>query len=267
MKKFFLLLVAALPMVFTSCGDDNDDDVVPTISLNVTEVNLNYGDTYKDIKCYDANGKEIKKVTWTIDDEFVATIDSKGEITAKHVGETKVKAIYENATKTAKVVVKATNNSYRVPFLGWNSTMDQVKTEMNKWTNVEPTVNFNEPNQLSYSTVSTTFPLYGYVFIDNELSASTITEDAAIDDANLTNFLKQRYQVIESADDGDAVVLYNAVNKNDATLKVTFDYLFVNDELMPLVTWLPYNFTKSAGDDFVKARVEELVRAQVAAVK
>lgn len=267
MKKFFLLLVAALPMVFTSCGDDNDD-VVPVINLNDQAVTLNYGDTYKDLKCLNAEGKELKNVTWTIDNEFIATIDSKtGEITAKHVGEATVKAIYENATKTAKVTVKATNNSYNVPYLGWNSTMDQVKAEMNKWTNVAPTVGFDETDKLSYSTVSTDgnpFPLYGYVFLNNELNASTITEDVNVNDDNLVEFLKQRYELDGSDDD---VVLYNAYNKNDATLKVTFDYLMVGDELMPLVTWLPYNFTKSSADDAVMNEVKSLVNAQIKAIK
>lgn len=272
MKKFFLMLVAALPLVFTSCGDDDDDVVVPTINLSLTEVTMDYGDTYNDMKCYNAAGKELKNVTWTVDNEFVATVDSKtGKLTAKHVGETKVKAIYENATATAKVVVKATEDDYKVPYLVWNSTMDQVKAEMNKWRGMEPTKNFDVENQLSYSTVENgvgTFPLYGYVFLNNGLSAATITEDASeVNDDDLTDFLKERYQVIESADDGDMVVMYNAMDKNDATLKVTFDYMYVDGDLMPLVTWLPYNMTKSAGDDVVKAAVKELVRAQKAAMK
>lgn len=277
MKKFFLLLVAALPMVFTSCGDDNDDDVIPTINLNFEEVTMDYEGKFKDLKCLDAQGKELKNVTWTIEDEFVATVDSKtGELTAKYVGETKVKAIYENASKTAKVIVKATNNDFNIPILDWKSSMKQIQDAMSAgmWmTTVELQKDVCTDDYLSYQTINTIFPIYGYTFADNQLVSSNLTapEDAD-NNFQLTRFLGQRYKMYPK-DNGKEGVIYmcNALDVDKATLLVEYATETIMGSEFPYVIWVPAVGTKTRStgvfqeSDFEAAR--ELVRAQIKAAK
>ena len=275
MKKFFMLLVAALPRVFASCGDDNDDDdVVPTINLSLTSVSMNYGDTYSDIKCYDAAGKEIKKATWTVADDFIATVDSKtGELTAKHVGETTVKAIYENATATAKVIVKATDNGFTMPLLTFGSSVAQVKAAMDKAPflgYVEPTAGFDVADALSYSTKTTIYPLYGYGFENDRLVSSSLTCAEGTDaDLSLTKFLGQYYKLYDP-EKGDEYTTYlcNANNVDQATVLVEMSTL---DSGQDYVIWVPAAGTKTRAtgafqaSDFEKAR--EIIRAQVNSLK
>lgn len=278
MKKFFMLLFAALPMVFASCGDDNDDDdvVVPTINLNFTSVTMNYGGGNDELKCFDAAGKEIKKATWTIDNDFVATVDSKtGKLEAKHVGEAVVKAIYENATATAKVIVKPTDESFTMPLLTFGATETQVKAGMNKAPflgNVEPTEGFDEENSICYSTKNTIYPLYGYDFDENRLVSSWLTCDEGTDDApdfKLTKFLGQYYKGYEpTGADEYTTYLCNANNVDAATILVELSTL---DSGEVYVIWVTAAGTKTRAtgtfqaSDFAKTR--ELVRAQVKAVK
>lgn len=277
MKKFFMLLVAALPMVFASCGDDNDDDVVvPTINLNFTSVTMNYGGDNDELKCFDASGKEIKKATWTVDNDFVATVDSKtGKLEAKHVGETTVKAIYENATATAKVIVKATDNSFTMPLLTFGASEAQIKAGMDKAPflgNVEPTVGFDVENSICYSTKNSIYPMYGYDFKEDRLVSSWLTCAEGTDDApdfKLTKFLGQYYKGYTPSDaDEYTTYLCDANNVENASVYVQLSTLDSGDVY---VIWVGATGTKTRAtgtfqaSDF--ARTRELVRAQVKAVK
>ena len=76
MKKFFLLLAVALPMFFaTSCGDDNDE----SLTLDQTNVTIDYQKTLE-LKASEKNG------TWASTNDFVASVDQKGKVTAHHEG-------------------------------------------------------------------------------------------------------------------------------------------------------------------------------------
>lgn len=69
-----------------------------------------------------------RALTWSVDDEFVATIDDDGLLTGCHVGEANIVAVDSKGGKAcAKVVVEPKYNLYTEPCIQWGDTKDQVK--------------------------------------------------------------------------------------------------------------------------------------------
>ena len=73
-KKFLLLLVAALPMVFASCGDEKEDIDPVNISLGVSSFDVYYNNEYQ-LEC------NIDGATFTSSNPFVAVVDASGKVT------------------------------------------------------------------------------------------------------------------------------------------------------------------------------------------
>lgn len=230
------MLAAALPMVFTSCGDENDDTPVvddkpvvddttvvddkPVVN-DTTVVTLDQVSMTLDYSKEATLKASEKNCTWLSSNPFVATVDSEGKVTAKHVGEAVISASKDGSTAKCNVVVKATNNNFVMPIITWGSSMDDVKTGMTSLNipglSLSPV---NVENSLVY-TMSGEFPFYIYSFTDNKLSASSLTVDEEMDEsADLEEYLDQRYKYFDETEEG---FLYgNADDINDATLLIVY---------------------------------------------
>ena len=83
--KIFYAMCAMCAFSFVSCSDDDDDD--SSFKLTPESVSFNQGDNQQ------MAADDGRALTWSVDDEFVATIDDDGLLTGCHVGETNIVAV------------------------------------------------------------------------------------------------------------------------------------------------------------------------------
>lgn len=234
MKKFAWLIAAALPMAiaFTSCGDD---ETPQEIYLNTNSAAISYHQTQT------LTATE-KNCNWSSDNEFVATVDKDGVVTANHVGEATVTAEKNGVSASCKVTVVATNTAFVLPVLDWGATVAQVKAKVP--TNLKLVQ--DEADELGYESEDNGgFPAYGYTFTNNALDGAglvvTLQQD---EDGDLMGFLEQNYKELEEAD--DVFVFINANTAAEATTKVEY---MLNDAGNVSAIFYPVNSANRSADE------------------
>ncbi|MDE5663944.1 MAG: Ig-like domain-containing protein [Muribaculaceae bacterium] len=266
MKKMALLLLAALPMVFTSCGEDEEEPIDPiNISLGISKVGVDFAKTYQ-LEC------NIDGVTYSSDDPFVATVNQDGLVTGKHVGTTKVKASRDGYSTAVTVTVQPVNTNFTMPILSWGADMNRIKSLVEEDKNMQPVELSPEEAKttLGYTT-NGLLPGYTYNFVDNKLSAAglQVTEemgdnDYLVTDGNNVGFLNQYYQYYGDKD--TSMFFCNADDPKNATVLVEMEY---DLEGFYFVTWKENVGTKTRAtgvicpEDFdpYRAAAREVVKA------
>ena len=212
MKKSVLMLAAALPFMFAACGSEDPEE---NFNLETTALEIDYEKT--------ANIEtSVNGCTFTSDNEFIATVDKDGKVTANHVGEANITVAYNGESATCKVTVKPTLMAYTMPVIDWSLNLSQVEDQVK--------VNFpalvkddknSTADLLSYST-NGSFPIYTYAFKENALKASTLMISAAMDERdNLDEWLEQYYANYGETTYG--FIYGNANSIDDATILVEFE--------------------------------------------
>lgn len=250
MKKFFLMLAVALPMLFaaTSCGDDNDDT---TLSLDQNTMSLDWNKTGK-LTASEKNG------IWASSNEFVASVDSKGEITANHEGRATITYSKDGQSASCVVTVNATNN-YFTTVTTWGATPAQVKNTISQ-TNLVLLTETADGN-LMYTLPGNAYPWYSFIFESNALSGSGVYfTESIFDDEDFNGFLAQRYKKIDTTDEG--VRYANANTLTEATEAVVVDY--DTDQDVYVATFVPVTHTKADNNTMeVVVKAKELYRTAI----
>jgi hypothetical protein len=229
MKKIYMM-VAALPLLMASCGSDD--------SLTVTPSNA-------EVKCGEtlALTASNKNVTWSSLDADIASVDTKGVVTGKHIGQTRVEAVDNDGNNgSSEITVVASNNNFTAPLTAWNSSIADVRAAMTSWSNI--TLDTQEEDALTYTT-NGTFPMYSYGFDNNGgLMASILAVSLEQDeDLDLMGWLDERYWYLSEVD-GD-FFYYDANNEASATMMIKYGYNATLDCVT--VTWTPKSNTKADG--------------------
>ena len=243
MKKIALALTLALPFVFASCG--NDDDELNDIVLNETSVEILYGQS-KTITSSEKNA------TFVSNNTFVATVNQNGEIEAEHVGEAVITVTKEGCNPAqCKVVVKATNNNFDLPVLQWNIT----QAELGQLVPSKFKVLSSDSETVFYNEVGDAYPWYSYNFKENRMNAAGLHTDTnmAADEA-LVAFIEQRYKEIEETETG--WIYIDADTKTAANVQVEIKLDPVND--LVTTTWVPMTHVTKAGNEEVKEMTMKL---------
>ena len=81
---------------------------VTEVKLDKTSLTLNVGDTATLAATVEPDEASIKNVTWSSDDEAVATVDTSGKVTAVGAGEATITVTTEDGEKTATCAVTVT---------------------------------------------------------------------------------------------------------------------------------------------------------------
>ena len=235
MKKFIIMLAAALPMVFTSCGDDNDDNM---LSLDQSAMTINYDDEVT-LKASEKN------CTWTSSNPFVATVDANGKVEANHVGQAVITASKDGNIAKCNVTVNATNNNFVMPIITWGNSMDDVKSAMTTLNIAGLSSPEVKGTSLVYTT-GTLFPWYIYSFVDEKLASSSLTvSDTMDEEKDLEGFLDQRYEEVGETEYG--YVYGNAETLAASTILVEYGYDPDVDAIMAI--WAAPK-TSKAGNSF-----------------
>ena len=122
MKKVLLAAVFALAGVsFFSCSSSSSDD--EPFSMNERAITLQNGDKY--------TITHTGKASWSSDDDFVASVND-GEVTANHVGETAIYAMYGGSKSQCDVTVRGSYNYFREPLCKLNATPEDVMRYENR---------------------------------------------------------------------------------------------------------------------------------------
>lgn len=222
MKKSVLMLAAALPFMFAACGSEDPEE---NFNLETTALEIDYEKT--------ANIEtSVNGCTFTSDNEFIATVDKDGKVTANHVGEANITVAYNGESATCKVTVKPTLMAYTMPVIDWSLNLsqveDQVKVNFPALVK-DPTSTNSELGYYSTTEGKQDYPMYVYEFENNLLKTSILLISGAMDKTNsIDEWLLQYY-----ADLGETTygMLYgNAADALDASVLVELQYDEENDE-------------------------------------
>lgn len=236
MKKSLFLLTLML-MIVVGCSKDDD----AKLSLSTNSIFLYAEDTEK----ITAN----EKVTWSSDDEFVATIDNSGTVTGEHVGKTIITATGDNGESKCTVEVKAKYNTYTEPVLEFGSSKSTIKSKEKR------TLLNEDATSLSYKSDKSPVQVVIYLFENGKMKSVGVFVNLS-SSRETTNFLLERYMPVSTGSGNIAGIMLN--NLPDlATMSVTIG---VESEYA-LVAYMPYSRTKTRSiseDDITMNKLKEL---------
>ncbi|MBD5328948.1 MAG: hypothetical protein HDS03_03535 [Bacteroides sp.] len=248
MKKFFLMLVVALPMFFmASCGDDNDD---ATLSLDQNTMSLDWSKTGQ-LTASEKNG------VWTSTNDFVASVDSKGVVTANHEGKATIKYTKDGEIASCVVTVNTTNN-YFTTITSWGATSAQVKNALKDSSLV--LLEEDEDGDLMYTLTGNAYPWYGFLFQNGGLAGSSVYfPESIFDSEDFNGFIDQRFVRIDKTDQG--VRYANANTLTEASEAVVVDY--DTDLDVYVATFVPVTHTKADNDTDIFVKAKKLYRSAI----
>lgn len=107
MKKILIFLVALVALAYMGCEKPKEDTKVTQITLRDRSIEVNVGSTSPRIK-YVVEPEELQDVavlTWSSDNESIATVDERGRVTGVAEGRTKVWAKCDTVSASISVIV------------------------------------------------------------------------------------------------------------------------------------------------------------------
>lgn len=233
MKKvslFGLVLMCVMGAVLVSCGNDKSDDSSTSLSVSPSSVSLYYEGTQQ----LSASGA----TSWTSENEFVAKVDSKGLVTANHVGNTNILVSNGNAMGKCAVNVKAKYNCYDTPLLNWGASTSAISAAE---THTKSSSTSSDYLVYEY-TNGTTIALVQYIFKSSALSGINVIMPSS-DYASVGLYLLERYQPANK-DDNDSYYFVDAMDVKHAKNVIVFALQTISNSKYTVVTYFK-NDTKS----------------------
>lgn len=216
MKKLSLVLLAVLAFTFVGCEgwlDIPDPEPEPEpdpaeealITLEETSTTMNSGDTYQ------INAECEFPITYTSEDEYVASVSEDGEVTANFVGTTNIMLETEGDSQAFEVTVAPVSELYPEPEIQFGESKEAIIER------------FGEPNAETEDAIG-----YGSYSENTTMLMVVFTEDDLVDyyavilnveyAEELDTFLGERYLYVNEEDGVKAYI--NALNENDATMYI-----------------------------------------------
>ena len=118
--NYFTLVTLLLVATLLSCSKDEDQAIQVN---NQSPMVLNYNEIAK------INAVSSQPISYYSENEFHAKVSNIGEITAMHVGETKINLSNGSDSKSIQVVIEPKYNLYSTPCIEWGVTRSQIKTQ------------------------------------------------------------------------------------------------------------------------------------------
>lgn len=233
-----MLLCAAMSLSFTSCSDDEDD----TQHLSQNELSLIAGQSAKLIYNGDC--------TWVSDEPLIAEVDNNGNVTANRVGETTIWANNESC----KVKVSPKYNTYMEPCIDWGASESEVTNFMNGYENLG-----KNGNTLGFGDLENEI-VYMYIFENNSLSTSAIGANFISKGEEITDFLLERYVVID-VDESSYTAYMASIDK-----KIAVAVSLIASNGLMMVMYMPFDVnsvnTRSIVSKFNKQIIQNNVIEQ-----
>ena len=219
MKKIYFLVLAAFALV--ACNESSKD-----LQISPSSVNLYYEETQQ-VEVLSESGS----FDWSTANDFHATVNSNGVITAGHVGSTVITASQGKKKGTCSVTVKPKYYLYDTPYFGWGESMSKVQSKLGTPAQVQDKV-------LVYVLSESDGIIAMYQFTDGKLSSVGIMLNIK-NAVTLTYYLVERYQPFSVED--NAYFFMNAMNFDDATLGLMMKYVKTSSIEAYQVIYAPAN--------------------------
>ena len=251
-KKFAWMMALALPvgLTFTACGDDEEKD--PEIFLNTQAVDIDWNKTT-------TLTSTEKSAVWSSSDDFIASVDDKGVVTANHVGEAIIKASIPGAEASCKVTVKATDSSFTRPILDFGASQSKVAGQVSGLVKNDE---MSTADILFYGTTDAYgYPWYIYNFEKDALVSSSLTVEFVNEDSfnNLANYLDQYYQEVSY---NEETLVYTYANAETVAKSTVIVRVSPNDEMTNLsAIFVPNDGTRSGNVEAAISRHLDIVNS------
>ena len=237
---------------------------VPLNSISIkSETSIQYAQTEKLIVTYDpVDTTADKTISWSSDNEDIATVSIDGTVTGKGVGEAIITAkTSDGKTATCKVKV--------LPVELNSISIKEQNVVINKKQTKNLTVVYNPENTTDDKTVIWTSSDDSIVSVNSEgvitaLKAGTVTITAAVGEKTATTTVKVEVplesislnETEKNLNKGDSLQLNVTYNPDDTTANKTVEWSSTDDKVVTVdnngkVT------AKTAGTAYVKAKVED----------
>lgn len=222
MKQIFPLLIILLAACLFSC---TEKDI--SLTLDTESVNMEFKNYYQ----LTAN---VTNAIYYSEDEYHATVDENGLITANRIGSTNIVVSSKKGSAKVKVIVRPSYNLYPEPCMDWTKTKSQIISQYG-------TPSSETSSGISYLTNNKIYPLIIYEFDENNLlkeSSVTVSESYG---STLAKFLEERYAY--SGLFSQTYIFYNEIKKESISMSVLLSK--VSGYKLYLVRYVPYSATKS----------------------
>lgn len=186
MKKILFLLLATITLI--GCSKSDDKEVQQPLKVSKQEFEIFVGQKV------DIEATSGQKITFSSENDLIATTDDKGSIYGNLVGETTVKVSDGKTSINLKVVVLPKNTIFEEPYFS-SSREDVLNHFKGKTTEIDNkesamALYFKEGNQ-RYG--------YAYVFQENTKDAVLLSVPilSSYSAEEINNWIKERYIFIE----------------------------------------------------------------------
>lgn len=224
-----MMMLCALAFTFISCGDDKDDDAPTHFSVTPDNVTLYAGQE----KQLSASGA----IQWSSDNEFVATVDEQGKVTAHHIGTANIFASDGNAMGQCAVTVQPQYNCWATPLFNWGASMNQIRAAES-----HPLETVADRYLVYSYTEGSTQAYVQYVFDDGGLEGINVLADDS-EFNNVAYFLLERYCYAQ--ENGGRYYFINSTSLDTTTMLVVLSSLTNNGSTVTVVTYCPYRVVEA----------------------
>ena len=123
MKKTFrlvgLMLMAVTSFGFMSCGGDDDE---PVISVSPTSVVMHYDESQQ------LKAEGTIATSWTVNDDYIASVDQTGLVKGRHIGSTQVKVSDGKTSAYCDVTISPKYTLVDDPIMNWNVSKSTIES-------------------------------------------------------------------------------------------------------------------------------------------
>jgi len=207
MKKTTVFYITALLFSLLSCTCDNEE-VDYTIKITSTNVSL------LPSQSYNIGATSTKKITYTTENNFNATVSELGIITSGKVGSTNIILSNGVDSKTIKVTTYSTNLLYPDPVLTFGVSKSTIITKLGTPSYQESNGNYSS---IRYDDATNTTDGTGYFFTDDKLTMVQTRVKSAYS-SQLTSYLTDRFVPAGQID--GIFVFFNAIDAEKVTVGV-----------------------------------------------
>ena len=196
-----IVLFAVFVVVLVGCKKEDEND----IQVKNPNIEVKAGSSIQ------IEATSSSPITYFTENEFYASVNSTGLITANRVGE--VSILLDNSEKNARVQVKILPvfTTYQDPYLNFGASKDDVIKSVGSPSRT------NDDGDLIYDNYSTAATLAMYFFNGSKLESVGVAVKTSYA-TELGNFIRERYS--QYLVDGYDIYYINSLNINTATMIV-----------------------------------------------
>lgn len=187
MKK--ILLILSVILIISGCNDETDS----VFTINTTQKNLYAGDSLQ------LDVSSTNDVSYSVENEYYASVSNKGLIKANKVGSTIVNVTSGEENIPFNITIKAKENLYKEPQLNWDMNSSEVISALGFSKN---DIKFTD-NVLSIKDYSDN--VYFAFFLFDDTTDKLISYMILVDSYKLKqamSFLQERYYFIDYNSEG-----------------------------------------------------------------